>query len=44
MIARRPVPQNAVTFGQIGPKRDDPDWYTARLVNDVLAAVGFAGG
>jgi zinc protease len=25
LITRRPVPQSAVSFGQIGPKRDDPD-------------------
>ena len=44
LITRRPVPQSAVTFGQIGPKRDDPDWYAARLVNDSSGAAGFAGG
>jgi zinc protease len=43
LITRRPVPQSAVTFGQIGPKRDDPDWYSARLVNDVLGGGGFRG-
>jgi zinc protease len=43
LITRRPVPQSAVTFGQIGPKRDDPDWYAARLVNDVLGGGGFRG-
>jgi zinc protease len=43
LIARRPAPQSAVTFGQIGPKRDDPDWYAARLVNDVLGGGGFRG-
>jgi len=37
------VPQSAVTFGQIGPKRDDPDWYAARLVNDILGGGGFRG-
>jgi len=43
LITRRPVPQSAVTFGQVGPKRDDPDWYAARLVNDVLGGGGFRG-
>ena len=43
LITRRPVPQSAVTFGQAGPKRDDPDWYAARLVNDVLGGGGFRG-
>jgi len=43
LITRRPVPQSAVTFGQIGPKRNDPDWYAARLVNDILGGGGFRG-
>jgi zinc protease len=43
LITRRPVPQSAVTFGQAGPKRDDPDWYAARLVNDILGGAGFRG-
>lgn len=43
LITRRPVPQSAVTFGQVGPKRDDPDWYAARLVNDILGGGGFRG-
>ena len=37
------MPQSAVTFGQIGPKRDDPDWYAARLVNDILGGGEFRG-
>lgn len=43
LITRQAVPQSAVTFGQVGPKRDDPDWYAARLVNDVLGGGGFRG-
>ena len=43
LITRLPVPQSAVTFGQFGPKRDDPDWYAARLVNDILGGGGFRG-
>jgi zinc protease len=43
LITRRPVPQSAVTFGQIGPKRGDPDWYAARVVNDILGGGGFRG-
>lgn len=42
-ITRRAVPQSAVTFGQVGPKRDDPDWYAARLVNEILGGGGFRG-
>ena len=43
LITRRAVPQSAVIFGQGGPKRDDPDWYAARLVIDVLGGGGFRG-
>ncbi len=43
LITRRLVPQSVVTFGQVGPKRDDPDWYAARLVNEVLGGGGFRG-
>jgi zinc protease len=43
MITRRQVPQSAVTFGQVGPKRDDPNWYAARLVNEILGGAGFRG-
>jgi zinc protease len=43
LITRRAVPQSAVTFGQVGPKRDDPDWYAARIVNDILGGGGFRG-
>ena len=42
-ISRRPVPQSVVTFGQVGPKRDDPEWYAARLVDEVLGGGGFRG-
>jgi zinc protease len=43
LFTRRAVPQSAVTFGQVGPKRDDPDWYAARVVNDILGGGGFRG-
>lgn len=43
MTTRQLVPQSAVTFGHVGPKRDDPDWYAARLVNDILGGGGFRG-
>src|SRR5271166_158035 len=43
LITRRAGPQSAVTFGQVGPKRDDPDWYAARIVNDILGGGGFRG-
>lgn len=43
LITRRAVPQSAVTFGRVGLKRDDPDWYAARLVNEILGGGGFRG-
>jgi zinc protease len=30
------VPQSTVLFGQRGPKRDDPDWYAAEVVMQIL--------
>jgi zinc protease len=32
-----------VTFGQAGLKRDDPDWYAALVVNEILGGGGFRG-
>jgi zinc protease len=43
VVSRTPVPQSAVSFGQAGPKRDDPDWYAAYVVNDILGGGGFRG-
>src|SRR5439155_23136398 len=36
LISRLAVPQSTVTFGQGGLKRNDPDWYAARLLNDII--------
>src|SRR6202040_3045088 len=43
VISRAAVPQSAVTFGQVGPKRDDPAWYAAYVLNDILGGSGFRG-
>jgi zinc protease len=43
VISRAAVPQSVVTFGQAGPKRADPDWYTAYVLNDILGGGGFRG-
>jgi len=43
LITRLQVPQSTVAFGQAGPKRDDPDWYAARLLNDIIGGSGFRG-
>jgi zinc protease len=43
VITRTAVPQSVVTFGQAGPKRDDPEWYAALVLNDILGGAGFRG-
>jgi zinc protease len=43
LVKRSAVPQSSVTFGQAGPKRDDPDWYAALVVNEILGGGGFRG-
>jgi zinc protease len=35
------VPQSSIIFGQPGVQRDDPDWYTAFLMNYILGGGGF---
>ena len=42
LVAKLPIPQSVVVFGQPGLKRDDPDWYAALLVNDILGGGGFS--
>ncbi len=41
-IVRRPIPQSVVIFGQRGLKRDDPDFYTAYVMNYLLGGGGFS--
>jgi zinc protease len=41
LLVKKPIPQTVVTFGQPGLKRDDPDWYSALVVNYVLGGGGF---
>jgi len=43
VVRRTEVPQSAVSFGQAGPKRDDPDWYPAYVLNDIVGGGGFRG-
>jgi zinc protease len=43
VVSQWPVPQSVVAFGQIGLKRDDPDWYAALVLNDILGGSGFRG-
>jgi zinc protease len=42
LLARLPIPQSVVTFGQPGIKRVDPDWYVLYVVNHILGGGGFS--
>jgi len=42
LLAKLPVPQSVVTFGQPGIKRDDPDWYAAYVVNHIIGSGDFS--
>ncbi|HTS94942.1 MAG TPA: pitrilysin family protein [Stellaceae bacterium] len=39
-LVKVPVPQSVVIFGERGLKRDDPDWYAALLLNEILGGSG----
>jgi len=41
LLAKMPIPQSVVTFGEPGIKRGDPDWYAAFVVNYILGGGGF---
>jgi zinc protease len=41
LLAKLPIPQSVVVFGEAGIKRDDPDWYAAYVVNHILGGGGF---
>ncbi len=41
-IIRRQVPQSVVNFGEAGIKRDDPDWYSAYVMNYILGGGSFS--
>jgi zinc protease len=36
-VVRQQVPQSVVVFGHAGIARDDPDWYAASLLNEIMA-------
>lgn len=42
IVIRKPIPQSIVIFGQKGVKRDDPDYYTAYVLNHILGGGGFS--
>ncbi|MCB2099909.1 MAG: insulinase family protein [Rhodobacterales bacterium] len=41
IVIRKPVPQSAITFAQPGLKRDDPDYYAAAVLNQILGGSSF---
>ncbi|HXP73546.1 MAG TPA: pitrilysin family protein [Stellaceae bacterium] len=40
LVVNMPIPQSVVTFGERGIKRNDPDWYVALVMNEILAGNG----
>jgi len=40
LVVNMPIPQSVVVFGEAGIKRDDPDWYAALVMNEILAGDG----
>jgi zinc protease len=40
LVVNMPIPQSVVAFGERGIKRDDPDWYAALVMNEILAGSG----
>ncbi len=41
VVERLAQPQSVVVWGQRGPKRDDPDYYAAYVMNQILGGGGF---
>jgi zinc protease len=39
-VVTMPIPQSVVIFGENGIKRNDPDWYTALVVMNILSSGG----
>ncbi|MBT6136323.1 MAG: insulinase family protein [Rhodospirillaceae bacterium] len=37
MVVKQPVPQSVVIFGHEGIRRDDPDWYAATVLMEIMA-------
>jgi zinc protease len=42
VLIEREFPQSVVVFGHRGLKRDDPDWYAAYVLNNILGGGGFS--
>ncbi|MFQ5984902.1 MAG: M16 family metallopeptidase [Alphaproteobacteria bacterium] len=41
IVVRKPNPQSVVVFGHAGLKRDDPDFYAAYVMNNILGGGAF---
>ena len=41
-VLNRPIPQSVATFGELGLKRNDPDWYVATVMDNILGGGGFS--
>ncbi len=41
IVVEEDVPQSSILFGQPGPRRDDPDYYAAYVLNQVLGGGSF---
>ena len=41
IVVTKPVPQSSIVFADKGPKRHDPDFYAAYVMNHVLGGGGF---
>jgi zinc protease len=42
VVVRQAVPQSQILFAQRGPKRDDPDYYAAYVLNHIVGGGGFS--
>jgi zinc protease len=41
IVVEKPIPESVLLLGGPGPKRDDPDWYAAEIMNYALGGGGF---
>ncbi|MEE2998076.1 MAG: pitrilysin family protein [Pseudomonadota bacterium] len=42
VVIKKTIPQSVLTFGHVGIKREDPDWYAALLVTRIFGGGGFS--
>ena len=41
IVVEKPIPESVLLLGGPGPKRNDPDWYAAEIMNYALGGGGF---